>query len=102
MQKFLSYTKYELCKTVDEVAFCPLCDEFTESDALIPELHGLPSFVICWNCHDVRQAGVGSIRDAELTLERKTDTCPSCEGSKIYRPDGTLIKCIDCNGTGQV
>ena len=65
MQNKLSYSKYYITKTLEGTAYCPVCAEQTESNILVPKSHDLPCFVICWNCHDVRQAGVGSLRDAE-------------------------------------
>jgi hypothetical protein len=65
----LSKSKYKLVEPYGGHAWCPSCNDFTESDVLVPDDANFPHFVICWNCHDVRQAGVGSLRDAELRNE---------------------------------
>ena len=43
-------------------------------------------------------------RAAELPLERKADTCPSCLGGKYEIGMGgvPIDKCSTCNGTGHV
>lgn len=65
----LNYEKYTLQELGNGVAWCDRCQANTESSALVANNHALPSFVICWNCHDVRQSGVGSLRDAQLRNE---------------------------------
>ena len=46
---------------------------------------------------------VSTDRDAELSLERKSGTCPLCQGQG-YTPAGTTAnrRCDACRGTGHV
>ena len=91
----LSYSKYRLAKPNDGTAYCPSCNDVTESDVMVPDNHDLPCFVICWNCRDVRQAGVGSLRDVELLDADGTSVESTLTGNKVEndRPKSSSQTC---------
>lgn len=65
MPDFLNYEKYHLAKTLDDKCWCEQCQYNEEYTIIMPEKNNLPAFVICWNCHTIKQVGVGQLRDAE-------------------------------------
>lgn len=98
MANNLSYSKYILTKTVTKTAWCERCQQDTESDVLVPENHDLPLFIICWNCHDVRQSGVGRVERQAVEHIVAADLpteCPHGHGDLII--DHDHVYCDFCS-----